>query len=87
MSSKQLLVKVTDTALLLECVQCCSGWIVQPMIEGVSSWVSTSCPGCGLEASDARVNELLKTYRALTVLNQEGSPRVRLVVTITDSSS
>ena len=66
MISKQSGTDLSDTALVIECNSCHSGWTIHP--NTTQAFTSQRCPGCGLivtQETATQIDQLISCYRAL----------------------
>ena len=81
--SRRVVVDLAESALMLECLHCSSGWVVQSHTEqSVAIW---RCPGCATELRDDNIKKLVDAYRYLVAAGKEAdkrTPRVKLIATV-----
>ena len=84
---KQSGTDLSDTALVVECTSCQSGWTIHPHTSHTFS--AQRCPGCGMiltPETAAQIDQLISFYRALAT--NAGLPvRLKLIVTPKRESS
>ena len=87
MIARQSGTDLSDTALVIECISCHSGWTIHPHTSQAFS--SQRCPGCGLivtQETAMQIDQLISCYRALAT--NAGLPvRLKLIASPKRESS